>query len=160
MQSEILLKQCEESHTKRSGPGGQHRNKTETAVVLTHRPTGIAAEASERRSQAANRRVAIWRLRLRLATEYRTQVARKVPSKEWRSRVRHQRITVRVDHDDYPRLIAEALDFLQLKQGDLSVSALHFGVSASQLVKLFKKQTAAWVAFTNMRSHYGLPVRK
>mgnify|MGYP001288551881 CR=1 FL=1 len=65
LQSEILLTQCEESRTKRSGPGGQHRNKTETAVVLTHQPSGIVAEASERRSQAANRRVALWRLRLR-----------------------------------------------------------------------------------------------
>jgi len=160
LQSEILLTQCEESRTKRSGPGGQHRNKTETAVVLTHQPSGIVAEASERRSQAANRRVALWRLRLRLATEYRLQSSREAPSKEWKSRVQNQRITVRADHHDYPLLIAEALDFLQLERGDLSVAATHFGVSASQLVKLFKKQPAAWVAFTHLRSHYGLPALK
>jgi hypothetical protein len=71
LSSNALLAQCQETRTKRSGPGGQHRNKTETAVVLTHLPTGITAEACERRSQAENRRVALWRLRLRLALEHR-----------------------------------------------------------------------------------------
>ena len=33
-----------------SGPGGQHRNRTESGVRLTHRPTGIVVLATERRS--------------------------------------------------------------------------------------------------------------
>jgi len=44
-----LHRQVTETQTKRSGLGGQHRNKTETAVVLVHRPTGISAEWPERR---------------------------------------------------------------------------------------------------------------
>lgn len=39
------------------GPGGQHRNKTESCVVLTHRPTGLQAKAAAR-CQHANRREA------------------------------------------------------------------------------------------------------
>ena len=58
-----LLKDCAVERTRRSGPGGQHRNKVETAIVLTHRPTGIQAEASERRSQPENLAVATFRLR-------------------------------------------------------------------------------------------------
>jgi ribosome-associated protein len=49
------------------GPGGQHRNKTASAVRVKHVPTGVTALATERRSQAQNRSVALERLRDRLA---------------------------------------------------------------------------------------------
>ena len=70
--SENLLEQCELRTQRRSGPGGQHRNKTSSGAFLLHRPTGIVAEATERRSQAENRDVAFARLRLRLAVEIRS----------------------------------------------------------------------------------------
>ncbi len=44
------------------GPGGQHRNKTESGVRLHHRPSGVRVAATERRSQAANLKVAFERL--------------------------------------------------------------------------------------------------
>jgi ribosome-associated protein len=63
-----LLAECEETFFTAGGPGGQHRNKTESGVRLTHPPTGITVTATERRSQLQNRGAALERLRARLET--------------------------------------------------------------------------------------------
>lgn len=65
--SPALLAECEETFFTASGPGGQHRNKTESGVRLHHPPTGVTVSATERRSQAQNRSAALERLRERLA---------------------------------------------------------------------------------------------
>lgn len=155
-----LLADCDELRTRRSGPGGQHRNKVETAVVLTHRPSGIAAEASERRSQAENRRVAVRRLRLRLALEHRLPPAASDPSSLWRSRTPTGRIVVATDHDDYPALVAEALDVLHATGWQLPPAATRLGVSPSQLARLLRREPAAWTLLGRMRAAHGLtPLR-
>jgi protein subunit release factor B len=61
-----LAAECDLEVFIASGPGGQHRNKTESGVRLHHRPTGITAAATERRSQLQNRGAALARLRHRL----------------------------------------------------------------------------------------------
>jgi ribosome-associated protein len=64
---EVLSKEVDETFVRTGGPGGQHRNKSETGVRLVHRPSGVVVMATERRSQAQNRSVAMERLIERLA---------------------------------------------------------------------------------------------
>jgi peptide chain release factor 1 len=52
--------------TRGSGPGGQHRNTSDTAVQVTHRPTGIRVRAEDNKSQHINKENALRLLRLRL----------------------------------------------------------------------------------------------
>lgn len=66
LDDDALLAECDESFFIGSGPGGQHRNKTASAVRLVHRPTGVTVTATERRSQAQNRSAAMERLRAAL----------------------------------------------------------------------------------------------
>lgn len=59
---ESLERDCEMEFFVAGGPGGQHRNKVETAVRLTHPASGIVVTATERRSQSANRDAAYERM--------------------------------------------------------------------------------------------------
>jgi len=156
-----LAAQCDIQFVRRSGPGGQHRNKVATAVVLVHRPTGVKAEANERRSQAENRAAAMFRLRVNLALEVRgTGEKHRVPSALWRSRCRGGRIEVSPTHDDFPPLLAEALDVLAAAGFEPAAAAETLGCSASQLVKLLKKEPRALAWINAERSRCGLhPLR-
>lgn len=63
---EDLLRDCRVDTLRAGGKGGQHQNVTDSAVRLTHLPTGIVVVARERRSQHRNRQVALGRLRRKL----------------------------------------------------------------------------------------------
>lgn len=151
-----LLSQCEIRNDRRSGPGGQHRNKVETAVVAKHIPTGICGEASERRRQADNRRMAIHRLRLALAVRYRVADPPHVPSETWAQRVKNRKVAVSTEHDDFPSLLAEVLDQLARFEYQLPACATHFEVSTSQLVKLLRQHPAALFQVNAARQQRGL----
>ncbi|HBO44617.1 MAG TPA: peptide chain release factor-like protein [Planctomycetaceae bacterium] len=159
---EKLLAECEMRLLRRSGPGGQHRNKVETAVVLLHVPSGVSAEANERRSQAENRREALFRLRVNLALKVRGAAPLVAfPTSLWSSRRGNQgRIAVADEHDDFPALLAEALDVIALCDDDVARAADTLGVTPSQLTKLLKKEPRALAQLNAHRRQRGLhPLR-
>lgn len=156
-----LDRECELTTHRRRGPGGQHRNKTESAVTLRHRPTGVEGQAAERRSQFDNRRVALGRLRLNLALEVRTpELGETAPTELWQSRSRDQQIHVNPDHSDFPSLLAEALDVVALRNGHWTSSAEQLGVTPSQLRKFVQLEPRAWQLVNQWRTATGLPALK
>lgn len=163
----VLMRECEVLHKRVRGPGGQKRNKTESAVEIRHTPTGLVGAASERREQVQNHRVALFRLRVNLALEWRCPAdPAQPPSALWQSRVTEPRrpplpanqplgnlgkpfpaatgrIAVNPEHHDFPALLAEALDVIETCGYDLSEAAKWLGVSPSQLGKFLALEPRA-----------------
>jgi hypothetical protein len=160
---EELLQQCRIWRQRRSGPGGQHRNKVETAVFIEHVPTGIRAEASERRSQEQNRRAAIARLRVQLALAVRHTLEHLddyEPSPLWTSRLQAGQIAASTEHEDFPALLAEALDVSAAVEFDLAHAATALRTTPSQLVKLLAQEPSALAYVNNRRREAGLHAYK
>jgi len=145
---------CELRFQRRSGPGGQHRNKVETSVHISHRPTGISVAASERRAQSQNLKVAWQRLRIQLATEIRRPWSS--PSENWRRRCRGRRVIINKQHDDFPTLLAEALDALAAADWHQRSAATALGCSTTQLVRLLSREPKAMATLNRHRATIGL----
>src|SRR6478735_6560796 len=63
---EDLLRECEVQTFRSSGPGGQHVNKTESAVRLRHSPSGLVVTSQQERSQHRNKTICLDKLRTKV----------------------------------------------------------------------------------------------
>ena len=161
---ERVLSQCRWEAFRGSGPGGQKRNKTSSAVRVTHVPTGLSVVASESRSQSENRGKALGRLRHRIALEIRQPVNAdpfEVPT--WLSQivaptpgqtVRLARATRR--HDRYLDVVALILDLLTALDGSVSVTAGCMGTSSSDLVGFLQRDEKLLGHVNQIRREFGL----
>ena len=138
---DALIAQCEVDRYRASGPGGQHRNKTESAVRLRHRLTGVTAIGEDSRSQAENKVHAVRRLRAAIALSVREPVALDghAPSPRLAALVAggtaplgaRTRLT-----GDYWAAIAELLDLLVAGDVEIAATAQRLGITTGALSKL------------------------
>ena len=66
---EINMNEFKIITTTGSGPGGQHKNRVQTAVLITHIPTGLQEKCEDTRSQHRNKELAMERLLKRIAEQ-------------------------------------------------------------------------------------------
>jgi RF-1 domain len=157
---EELLSQCRLTFSRASGPGGQNRNKVETSVQIEFLPAGVIASASERRTQNENRKVALMRLRCKLAVGVRLaaqidSTSQLIGSDTWRRYCRDGRIDISDTNQDWPSILAELIGTLVRSDWNVSEVAMTLGTSSSQIVKLLKKYGPAFALFNEERKSRG-----
>lgn len=159
---ERLLAHCLLSFSRSSGPGGQNRNKVETSVVIEYLPAKIIASASERRTQNENRKVALQRLRCKLAVELRSSgvvnepvASSFIPSAIWQEYCHNGKIDVSDTNVAWPAILTELMRALTDCDWNLSNAAILLHTSSSQLVKLLKKYAPAFSLLNQERALRG-----
>jgi hypothetical protein len=155
-----LLSQCDVLTYRASGPGGQKRNKVESAVRLRHVPTGVTAIAEDSRSQLENRPLALRRLRIALALRLRQPVAVDVfrrPAEFAAVLQRGGRIAVNERNPIFPLIVATVLDVLDACAGRVSDSARLLDVSTHHLTRFLGDHPQVWQEANRIRQRHGQP---
>jgi hypothetical protein len=152
-----LLEQCSVDHYRSSGPGGQKRNKTSSAVRLRHHPTGLSVTASDDRSQRVNMVRAVRRLREAIALHVRAAAdpAGYRLSDVLISCIRKGEIDIGLRDAQYFRVMAEVLDVLATFRTRVSAAAKCLGISTAPLVKFIQRDPKLWERANQMRAEAG-----
>ena len=155
---EIILRDCRWEAFRASGPGGQKRNKTSSAIRLVHAPTGIAAIANESRSQAANRKVALRRLRHRMVVELRAVIEpENFVLPEWFKHLCSKgRLEVAERGEYYLAAAGLVLDVLASRAWSVSEAAVMLGLSTGNLVRFLQRDEKVMAQVNAMRVRGGL----
>ena len=155
---DAVLKDCDVTRLRRGGPGGQHRNKVETAVRIQHRPTGTIAEANEHRSQEENRKNAVTRMLMRLALDVRTPP---LDEDVWRANTHKGRVLAKPTAATGPLLVAHVLNVLCACEWSMPAATKLLGVSTSQVVTFLSGDPQVWAKTNESREAAGLhPLKK
>ena len=155
----LFVKQCRIDTYTASGPGGQKRNRTYSAVRITHYETGLSVIAEESRSQAENRQKAIRRLKKSIALEIRSQG----PEIPWGIRKIFQKDNLNLNRKNllYPVFCAMVLDCIYMAKGKTADSSNLLDITTGKLNKLLSKDHELLNAANCLREHFQLkPLRK
>lgn len=154
-----LLADCDVDTYRASGPGGQKRNKTSSAVRLRHRPSGALVIAEESRSQHENKARALRRLRMALALEQRDTSA-SAGDRAVAILAAHRspagRLELSPRNAAYLRVVASVLDLLAARNGELREAAALAGMSTAQLSRFICGDVKVMEAANRIRRQAGL----
>jgi len=148
-----LLDQCEVDTYRASGPGGQKRNKTSSAVRLRHGPSGLLVIAEESRSQHENKARALRRLRKQLYLKFREPFP--PASAEVLGELTARQLKIGLKEELFWPAVGLCLDALEVNQGKVSEAAQQLGVSTSQLVNFLESEPKVWEQANWMRRQFG-----
>jgi hypothetical protein len=155
-----LLDQCEVDTYRASGPGGQKRNKTSSAVRLRHLPSGLIVIAEESRSQHENRVRALKRLRQAFFLKIRESIASAdlepgtlTQRPEWSSNSSVRLDVGRKDVRFWP-LAGLVLDVLDAVQARVSEGAKLLGISTGNLIDFLQTDPKLWEQANHLRQKY------
>jgi hypothetical protein len=158
-----LLAQCDVDTYRASGPGGQKRNKTSSAVRLRHEPTGLIVIAEESRSQHENKARALRRLRRALYLELRNSL----PADDLTTDAIGRLADFAAARDSDGRLHLSAkdprfwpaagvvLDVLSAVQARVAEAAQLLGISTGNLVDFLQTDPKLWQTANHLRARFG-----
>ncbi len=139
-----LLKECDISIFKATGKGGQKRNKTSSAVRLTHKEFDISVYDSSTRSQHDNKLKSLKKLRNEIALEIRGDD------------FEFNMTEISLRNPQYHLWIAKLFDALENCEFRTKDVAEQFNFSNSKLLKLIYRDTVLWQKLNNCRTKLGL----
>lgn len=158
-----LLRQCEVDTYRASGPGGQKRNKTSSAVRIRHPPTGLLVIAEESRSQHENRERALKRLRqafyLKLREEITTEMLHPQallghPAYQ-DARNGKGRLDLGRKAAQFWPVVGLVLDVLDQVEARVSDAARLLSISTANLIEFLQKDPKVWEQVGQMRVGFG-----
>ena len=161
-----LERACRFETLRRSGPGGQNRNKVETGARFYHLASGLVGEATERRYQIENRKIAMRRLRLKLALSIRDvpDLTRDLNGDAtfshpedfvWFRRLVAGKIRASKESFDYPILVAEFFDAYAATNEDMKSTVKLLQTTSSQIIRLLSAAPSALTQLNNLRESAG-----
>jgi hypothetical protein len=158
-----LLAECEVDTYRASGPGGQKRNKTSSAVRFRHLPSGLTVIAEESRSQHENRARALRRLRQALYLKLREPIAAEDLTPEMLAGHPDYadvldgegRLRVGVKDSRFWPVAGLVLDVLQMVEARVSEAAALLGISTGNLIHFLQSHDKLWEQANHLRTHFG-----
>lgn len=158
----LLLHQCEVDTYRASGPGGQKRNKTSSAVRLRHLPSGLIVIAEESRSQHENRQRALRRLRQALYLKVRDPLPSNALAPDGAANLHGMgkalssggRLELgRKDVRFWPA-VGVVLDVLLASEAKVSDASQALGISTANLIQFLRTDPKVWEQANILRAQF------